>query len=175
MAARSFVAGLIATGPAPEHREALMTYGQFVGDWSTETTDWLPDGRTQTSEWDVRFEWVLEGRVIQDLWITPRRDERPVAWLAPGNRYSTTLRVYDPTIDAWHIIWINPPSGTVVRQIGRTVGNEIVQLGMVDAGGTLSRWVYRDIGPASFRWCNEKSLDNGISWKLTQEMLAKRR
>jgi hypothetical protein len=170
----SFVTGLIASGPAIEHRDALMLYGQFVGDWVTETTEWLFDGSSRTSQWDVRFQWVLEGRAIQDLWITPPRSEKPIGWTAEGNRYSTTLRIYDPAIDAWHIVWINPPSATVIRQLGRRVGDEIVQIGPVDAAGAMSRWVYRDVMPTTFRWCNERSADNGMSWQLIQEMRATR-
>src|SRR6185312_4057831 len=108
----SFIEGLLSPGPAIEHRDALMLYGQFVGDWRTETTEWQADGSAMESCWDVRFQWVLEGRAIQDLWITPPRTKQPVPWSAAGNRYSTTLRIYDPRIDAWHIIWINPPTGT---------------------------------------------------------------
>ncbi|MGE0154746.1 MAG: hypothetical protein AB7R90_19165 [Reyranellaceae bacterium] len=171
---RSFAAGLIAKGPAREHREALMLYGQFVGNWTTATVEWLADGTVHESQWDVRFEWVLEGRAVQDLWITPVRSARPVPWSEPGNRYSTTLRIYDPVIDAWHIIWVNPPGGTILRQLGRKVGDEIVQLGDVEPDGTVNRWVYRDIGPQTFRWCREQSSDNGASWKLRQQMLARR-
>ena len=170
----SFVEGLVASGPAPEHRDALMLYGQFVGDWVTETTEFLADGSRRMSCWDARFQWVLEGRAIQDIWITPPRSEGPEAWTAAGNRYSTTLRIYDPKIDAWHIIWINPPNAVIIRQLGRKVGNEIVQLGDVEASGAVARWVFRDIAPDSFRWCNERSSDNGHTWQLVQEMRARR-
>lgn len=171
---RSFTAGLIAKGPAAEHKEALMLYGQFVGDWMADTTEWLADGTVHESRWDIRFEWVLEGRAVQDLWITPVRTGEALAWSEPGNRYSTTLRIYDPAIAAWHIIWVNPPGSTILRQLGRKVGDEIIQSGNVDADGTMSRWVYRDITPETFRWCREQSSDNGTSWALRQEMRAKR-
>jgi hypothetical protein len=169
-----FVDGLVAPGPAPEYRDELMLYGQFIGDWTTVTTEFNADGTSLVSHWDVRFQWVLEGRAIQDLWITPPRGLSSVGWHAPGNRYSTTLRVYDPTLDAWHIIWINPPSGTIVCQVGRRVGDEIVQLGEPDGDGDLTRWVYRDIRADSFRWCNERSSDHGQTWHLVQEMRATR-
>jgi hypothetical protein len=172
---RTFAEGLTAPGPAAEHREALMLYGQFVGDWATETTEFGADGSTHTSKWDVRFDWVLEGRAIQDLWITPpRAGNGAVSWHQNGNRYSTTFRVYDPKIDAWHILWINPPSGMILRQLGRKLGDAIVQLGELDQQGRLSRWVYRDITSDRFRWCNESSCDHGATWRLTQEMLARR-
>lgn len=171
---RSFLEGLAANGPAAEYADQLMLYGQFVGDWLGEMTEFAPDGTITKSRWDIRFDWVLEGRAIQDLWITPVREGRKVGWSESGNRYSTTLRVYDPKIDAWHIIWINPPGGYITRQLARKVGDEIIQVGDVDASGSLIRWVYRDITRESFRWCNERSVDQGKNWQLVQEMRAKR-
>ncbi|HVN48247.1 MAG TPA: hypothetical protein VMU30_05430 [Bacteroidota bacterium] len=172
--ASSFAEGLVSQQPAVEYADKLMLYGQFVGDWVAETVEYPDDGDIKHSQWDIRFAWVLEGRAIQDLWITPVRNEKHIGWSEPGNRYSTTMRIYDPKIDAWHILWINPPGGIVVRQIGRKVGNDIVQVGEIDAKGFQSRWVYRDITPNSFRWCNERTIDQGITWKLMQEMKAKR-
>lgn len=171
---RGFLTGLASSGPAAEYAEQLMLYGQFVGDWLAETTEYAPDGTVTKSRWDIRFDWVLEGRAIQDLWISPVRAGRDISWSEQGNRYSTTLRVYDPKIDAWHIIWINPPNGYITRQLARKVGNEIIQISDVDASGFLTRWVYRDITPDSFVWCNERSVDQGNSWRLMQEMRAKR-
>lgn len=174
IARSTFARALVADGPASEYAGKLNLYGQFVGDWVTQARAFLPDGTVEITEWDVRFSWVLEGRAIQDLWITPPRTDASPAWHAPGNRYSTTLRIYDPGTDAWRIVWVNPPNGVVLHQIGRKVGDEIVQLGTLEPDGSQSRWVYRDIGPASFRWCNEHSVDGGKTWKLVQEMLARR-
>lgn len=170
----TFAAGLLADGPADEYADRLALYGQFVGDWSTETRAFHADGTIETSQWDVRFAWVLEGRAIQDLWITPPRSGRAVGWREAGNRYSTTLRIYDPTLEAWHILWINPPSGTILRQLARKVGDEIVQTGEPADDGALTRWVYRDITADTFRWCSERSVDEGVSWQLVQEMRARR-
>jgi hypothetical protein len=170
----TFADGLLADGPAPEYANALHTYGQFVGDWMTETRAFGVDGSVETTKWDVRFAWVLEGRAIQDLWITPPRAATAISWHQPGNRFGTTLRVYDPALDAWHILWVNPSSGTILRQLGRRLGDEIVQLGQPDASGALTRWVFRDITADRFRWCNEQSTDGGASWTLVQEMHAQR-
>jgi hypothetical protein len=169
-----FAHGLLATGPANEYADKLALYGQFVGDWTTETTAVLPDGSVERSQWDAHFARVLEGRAVQDLWITPRRQAGAVPWHAAGNRYSTTLRIYDPALDAWHILWINPPNATIVRQLGRPVGNDIVQDGEPDANGEHTRWVFRDITPHTFLWCNERSADGGQSWRRVQEMHARR-
>jgi len=71
---RSFLEGLTANGPAAEYADQLMLYGQFVGDWLAETVEFAADGTVTHSQWDIRFDWVLEGRAIQDLWITPVRN-----------------------------------------------------------------------------------------------------
>lgn len=170
-----FLQGLAASGPACEYASELMLYGQFVGDWVGEASEFSDDGAVTHSRWDIRFDWVLEGRAIQDLWITPVRNGRGVGWSEAGNRYSTTLRIYDPKIAAWHILWVNPPAAYVTRQLARKVGNEIIQLADTDSSGLLTRWVYRDITPDSFRWCNERSADHGTTWQLRQEIRAQRR
>jgi hypothetical protein len=170
----TFIEGLVSDGPAPEHADKLMLYGQFVGEWTAEAREFGVDGSVTQSTWDIRFAWVLEGRAVQDLWITPVRGDAKVGWSEPGNRYSTTLRMYDPSIDAWHIIWANPSGGRIIRQIGKEVGDEIIQLSDPDARGMLSRWVYRHITLASFTWYNERSEDNGQSWRIVQEMRATR-
>ena len=66
---------------------------------------------------EIHFGWVLEGRAIQDVWILP------------GVFYGTTLRVYDPGLDAWHILWSDPVKQYYTRQIGRARGHDIVQEG----------------------------------------------
>ena len=166
--------GLISKGPAIEYADKLMLYGQFVGDWVADAIEYAEDGSVTHSNWEIHFDWILEGRAIQDLWITPIRENSVIGWHEPGNRYSTTIRTYDPKIDAWHIVWINPPNGYIIRQVGRQAGNEIIQIGEVDDNGHQSRWVYRDITPETFRWCNEKTVDGGSHWKLMQEMRARR-
>jgi hypothetical protein len=71
-------------------------------------------------------------------------------------------------------VWINPPNRYSIHQVGRKAENEIIQNGEIDDKGHQSRWVYRDITPDSFRWCNEKTVDQGDNWILMQEMRAKR-
>jgi len=89
-----------------------MLYGQFVGNWEANAGWHLPDG-TICQHWQVHFDWVLEGCAIQDVWITPPRHgphstEQSEPWGEFGNQYGTTVRVYDPKIDAWHVTYIDP-------------------------------------------------------------------
>ena len=71
-----------------------------------------------------------------------------------GFFHGTTLRISDPAIDAWHILWSDPVKQYFSRQIGRADGSDIVQLGHNDAGEP-TRWRFVDITDQSFRWLGE--------------------
>lgn len=85
----------------------------------------------------------------------------------------TTLRVYDPGIDAWHIRWTDPVSQTYLTMIGRREGADIVQHG-TNAAGSMVRWSFREIAPDKFRWLGEVSADGGTTWRLQVEFFARR-
>jgi hypothetical protein len=87
--------------------------------------------------------------------------------------YGSTLRVYDPGLDAWHILWSDPLRNLYRRQLGRAEGADIVQIG-TDDGGAPVRWSFRDRTQDSFHWRAERSPDGGVSWNLQVEFLARR-
>jgi hypothetical protein len=167
---------LHADGPAPEHAEALKLYGQFVGDWDTDIVTYTPDGVRHQGQGEIHFGWILEGRAVQDVWMIPRRNERradaPVMPVA-GNWYGTTVRAYDPALDAWRIYWIDPARGAYYQQVGRQQGADIVQEGATESGA-LSRWSFTEITPESFHWKGEASFDKGATWRLLVEVFARR-
>jgi hypothetical protein len=81
-------------------------FGRFVGSGHIEVT-WYQDGivtRRAQGEW--HFAWVLEGRAVQDVCVVPPRAERPHE--IDRYEHGTTLRFYDPRIDAWRSTWIGP-------------------------------------------------------------------
>jgi hypothetical protein len=168
---------LHADAPAVDRADKLQLYGQFIGDWEADIVAHSPDGARHEAQGEIHFGWILEGRAIQDVWMIPRRRDRPpgVAELpVAGNWYGTTIRVYDPAIDAWRIFWIDPATNAFRQQIGRARGLDIVQEGTTDAG-ELSRWSFTKITPRSFHWWGEASTDGGASWRLVVEVLAGRR
>jgi hypothetical protein len=122
---------------------------------------------------EAHFGWVLEGRAIQDVWIMPRASQRSGWSDRAYNMYGTTLRVWSPEISAWVIRWINPVSGHEERQIGRRVGDEIVQIG-ARADGTPTRWRFTEISSDSFHWIGEALAADGESWKMEGEFRAQR-
>jgi hypothetical protein len=91
-----------------------------------------------------------------------------------GNRYGTTLRVYDPDLDAWRVTWWNPVTRVETRLVGRRVGSQIVQTG-ADADGRLIRWVFVELLSDRFHWRGERSADGGQTWTTETEYFARRR
>lgn len=161
MVADSFFAALSSDNPVADLAEKLMLYGWLVGDWTFEGNVYTADGARHAGAGEIHCAWVLEGRAIQDVWIFP------------GVFYGTTLRAYDPNIDAWHILWNDPLRQSYTRQVGRARGTDIVQLGTNNAGEKV-RWSFTEISPESFRWTGERSCDDGKTWTTQAEFQARR-
>jgi hypothetical protein len=162
MTPNSFIGALQSSDPASDRADKMKLYGWLIGHWTMDGVVHRDDGTQHRGSGEIHFGWVLEGRAIQDVWILP------------GVFYGTTLRVYDPGIDAWHILWSDPLRQFYSRQIGRARGNDIVQLGKNDAGETV-RWSFAEITPDSFRWSGERSRDDGKTWQLGADFRARRR
>lgn len=166
---------LCATAAAPDRGGAMDLYGWLIGSWALDVTATRPDGslRRRSGEW--HFGWVLEGRAIQDVWIVPARSapDRAAQISRDGLFYGSTLRTYDPRIDAWHIQWTDPVSQTYFSMIGRRRGEDIVQDGVID-GGTRIRWAFSDITPNSFLWTSDLSSDDGGTWNRNVSFRAHR-
>ena len=162
---------LAAPGRSPEIPEAADVYGWLVGSWDLDVYRYA-DADARGVKAEAHFGWVLEGRAVQDVWIMPPRSQRAAD---PGTRnmYGTTLRVWDASIQAWRITWINPARNHREEQIGRRIGNDIVQVG-ARANGTPTRWSFTEITPDSFHWLGEALNPDGKTWTLEGEFRAKR-
>lgn len=162
---------LASTGPDEKLADKLKLFGQFVGAWDVAITYHEPGGSERRIEGEWHFGWVLEGRCIQDVWIAPRRSLRDPA--APPGEYGTTLRFYDPAIEAWRSTWIGPVRTVVLPFIARAVGDEIVLEGSFEPGVT-TRWIFSEIASDAFRWRAVESRDGWQTQQLKQEMRARR-
>ncbi len=159
--------GLDANSPDPKLKDKLMLFGQFVGDWDiVEARYKEKDGTWVKEKGEVHFGWILGGTAVQDVWIGSDRSDNVTI-------YGTTIRFYDPKIDAWRSTWISPVKGLVRTFIARKVKDEIV-LETKTAEGLPERWVFSEITPSSFRWRSEEMQDGGKTWILTEEMHIKR-
>jgi hypothetical protein len=165
---------LSASGRSPEIPETLDAYGWLIGSWELDVYHYKAVDVTELRiKGEVHFGWVLEGRAVQDVWIMPRRSKRTADLDKSNNMYGTTLRVWDPAIQAWHITWINPVTGHREEQVGRWSGKDVVQVG-ARLDGTPTRWMFTEITPESFHWTGESLLPDGKTWKLEGEFRARR-
>ena len=120
----------------------------------------------------MHFGWVLGGRAIQDVWIVPGRGQ-PGEGQPSTAFHGSTIRFYDPAIDAWRSTWIEPVNARVRRFIGRPAPDGGIVL-LSDDDEPRLRWRFRDITAQSFRWTGESSRDHGATWEFDEEMLATR-
>lgn len=153
---------LLAEGPAPELAGKMGLYGWLIGGWTMDAVIHADDGTEHRGKGEIAFGWVLGGRAIQDVWILP------------GFFHGTTLRIYDPGLDAWHILWSDPLKQYYTRQLGKAEGADIVQHGSLP-DGTAIRWRFTEITPDSFRWLGDRSFDQGKSWQPQADFRARRR
>lgn len=162
------IEGLAAAGPHPEFAEKLSLFGQFVGDWDIlECRSLKDDGSWSTSRGRLHWRWILEGRAVQDVWTTI--DEKTQKSIPIG----TTVRFYNPEIDAWNSVWLSPVQGRVNTFIGRPAGSEIVLEGKNERGNSI-RWIFSEITSDSFRWRGEELRIPPSGWVLYEEMRIRR-
>ncbi len=159
MTVRRFPDALRADGPAADRAEPMGLYGWLIGSWRFDATVYPDSTPPHQGVGEIHFGWVLAGRAVQDVWILP------------GVFHGTTLRVYDPGLDAWHILWSDPVRQYYTRQIGRARGRDIVQEGTNDAGHRL-RWSFTEITGDAFRWLGERDEDG--TWHVQADFRAKR-
>ncbi len=174
MTTSPFLDALGADGPAADRAGKMELYGWLVGSWDLDVTQFAEDGAKRRRKGEWHFGWALEGRAIQDVWIVPPRGGlRGGDAAAKVNSYGTTMRVYDPRIDAWQVQWTDPVTQNFLHMIGRKQGGEIVQLGTRPDGNPI-RWIFSEMTPNSFHWRGEISTDAGATWRLNVEFSARR-
>lgn len=152
---------LHAEAPAQDTAENLALYAFLIGRWTFEATINRAAGEVFRGTGSIHAGWVLEGRALQDVWNLP------------GSFYGTTLRVYDPGLDAWRIVWTDPLRPYFSRQVGRARGADIVQLGEDDDGRT-TRWRFSERTQDAFRWTGEYLCPEDGEWRLEADFRARR-
>jgi hypothetical protein len=152
---------LLAHAPAsPSKGESL--FGQLVGDWAIDCEAFRPDGALTRTEGEIHLGWILDGLAIQDVW------ERK------GTRLGgTTLRLYDRELRAWRSVFVHPSAGFIGAFLAREEGPEIV-LEKTTPDGPPERWIFSNVGPASFDWRSIESHDGKATWATTEHYRARR-
>jgi hypothetical protein len=165
---------LISADRSPDIPESADVYGWLCGSWLLTVLCYRGvDVSPQELVGEVHAARVLEGRAVQDVWITPRVADRAAPPERTMNMFGTTLRSWDPAAHAWRIEWTNPVSGHYELQFGNWNGADILQTGQ-RPDGTKTRWTFTDITADSFHWRGEALYPNHAEWKLEGEFLARR-
>jgi hypothetical protein len=170
----SFIDALHADGPAPDRADRMGLYGWLIGAWEMDVQVHLANDAEVRGQGEIHFGWVLEGRAIQDVWITPSRGHRDNPIAAAADFYGSTFRIYDPALDAWHIFWLDPVKQFYSRMIGRAAGKDIEQLTVNET--PRRRWRFTDITPNSFHWTADVDEGEGgaTQWRRHVEFFARR-
>ncbi len=164
---------LIVSHRSSEIPEAVDLYGWLIGSWELEVVGYEDPGNVIRTTGEAHFAWVLEGRAVQDVFINPRRSDRGPDSAKFANWFGTTIRIYDPTIQAWRVNWFNPRDGIRAELLARRQGKDIVQEGKFP-GGTPIRWTFSEIAENSYRWRGERLETDGKTWRLQVEFHARR-
>jgi len=171
-AASPMIGVLAADAPYPPLAGKLMLFGRLVGSWDIEGRYLDPDGKVlkeNKGEW--HFGWVLEGRVIQDVIISPPRAGR-----APGEEsrsYDAAIRAYDPTTDKWRVTIVAPIFNVTVNLTAWEQGDEIWQEGPGPQGDPV-RWTFSEFSDTRVVWRGYTSKDGGKTYVYDEEIVLTR-
>jgi hypothetical protein len=97
---------------------------------------WATDVSARGIIGELHFGWIHEGRALQDVWIM--RSEGTADLEETMNIYGTTLRVWDPSIQAWRITWINPVGNHREEQEAPVSGKKVMRFAQILVSGTGS-------------------------------------
>jgi hypothetical protein len=159
------IAALRADGPTPSLASELTLFGQFVGAWNLEIDFWPRDELAWSTDGVWLFDWILDGRGIQDVILHTTR--------AGNVGRGSTIRLYDPVEGVWRMGFFGPLSRTCVLLTAQA-RDEAIQIEGRE-GDDLLRWSFEEITERSFLWRGYVSSDEGTSWHHEQEMRATRR
>ncbi|MEU1289806.1 hypothetical protein [Kitasatospora sp. NPDC005856] len=164
---------LLADGPSSHHPAEMQQFGRLSGLWATRITHHRADGSPPhriSGRWE--FGYALEGRAVLDVWQWPAPEDLPAAGRAADQECGLCVRIWDPRLHLWRFTFHGTARGDVVHMYARQIGDDIVMERAT--GGDLVRWTFADITADTFHWRNERSPDGGHTWRLDQEVDARR-
>ncbi|GAA1680597.1 hypothetical protein MMUR_06970 [Mycolicibacterium murale] len=138
--------------PRPNLADKLTLFAPLIGHWDLEVRNVESDGTVRVVDGEWWFTWALDGRAVADVWMSPSRRNRTDQC---EGEFGTSIRFFDPILDAWRSTWHGPARGWVIPFVGRPCEEGIELTGRRD--DVELRWVFSDIGPDSFEWRAEET------------------
>jgi hypothetical protein len=165
---QAMVKSLSASNPHPSLGDEARVFDRFVGTWDCDYTFFAEDGGVSRAKGELEFGWILDGRAVQDIWITYPAEP------SKERSIGASVRFFDPKSKVWRVLFVNPAAGSLITVQGRAEEDRIVLRG-VNKDGSMLRWSFNDIKTDSFIWRGEKSRDGGKTWRLREEHHMRRR
>jgi hypothetical protein len=66
----AMIEALPAMAPHPSLGNEAHVFDRFIGTWDCDYTFYLNDGTKRKVKGEIEFGWILDGRAIQDIWIS---------------------------------------------------------------------------------------------------------
>src|SRR5262249_40503765 len=99
---QAMVNDLAASGPHSSLGEQAHVFERMLGVWDADWSLRLKDGSVRHVAGELKFGWVLDGRAIQDLWISyPQSGEKE-------RTIGTSIRFFDPKEKVWTVVFVAP-------------------------------------------------------------------
>jgi len=151
--------------------EPYHLFGQLVGEWDFEYVSGMGTDQERHVVGEWIFSWILNGRVMQDLFICPSRKER-IIHPQPDAAYGTAVRFYNHEKKKWDVCYGADGKMRVLE--AEAVGDDIV-LTRKDVTEGIVQWMFTEITKDTFHWLNRTSMDGGGTWEITEDIHATRR
>ena len=153
---QNFIRSLICERKNMAIPEEFDYFGQLIGSWKIDYTDYVDGCGSEVIKGEWHFSWVLEGMAIQDVIILPDYE------------YGTSLRIYNPDTQAWDVAY--GYTGKIIRLEARKQDDMIVLTYINDE---RRKWIFTKIEENRFHWQNVTIKDNG-EWHINAEIYAER-
>ena len=158
-------AELASDGPHPDAPEAIMEYGQLVGNWLCTSSGPQPDGTWKQAEGVNTWTWyyVLDGHAIQDVWKpSPNADGKV--------NMGTNLRTYDSETGIWNVIWTISSSARIEPFISSYRNDALHITTEREASAAfpahMMHITFYNISESHFDWKYESSpMTDGQNWR----------
>jgi hypothetical protein len=150
-------------GPDPALGDQAKVFDRLSGNWGVDYVFYEKDGSEKKTQGDFTFDWVMEGRVQQCLYIIDREAEHKEKYIG------TSLTYLDAKSNVWRMVFVDPEADAVITVKGGPVGKDRIVLLTDEENGKISRWSFNDIRADSFIYRDETSRDGGKTWRLNEE------
>ena len=154
-AAQVFAGLIVSDAPRPEYADTLRPFAPLIGSWDLDVKWYDETGAvTRQTKGEWHFAWVLDGRAVADIWITPSRAARATDG---DGEWGMSMRIYDPELKAFRSTWMGPNAAFVMTFIARADKDTIT----LESQTANTRWAFTGITDTVFHWRNEDELDDG--------------